>query len=375
MAGRRWSPLRQSLRRHRLALAVVALPTALALAYYGAVASDVYVSEASYIVRAPQRQSSSGLGALLQMTGVTGLGRATDDVYAVSEFMLSRDALHEVEGEVGIRAAMSKPTIDRLSRFDPFGLDGTFEALHRYYRTHIGVDIDPTSSISTLTVRAFDPHDAQAIAERLLRAAERRVNAINERALADAIGVAQKEETEAQSKAREAALNLASFRNEHSLVDPEREGALQLEQVTQLRQELVATRTQLAQLRAFAPQNPQVPATELRIRSLQAEIERMVSGVSGGAGSLASKNIEYERLSVEREFSQKRLIAAQAALVKAHETAMQQQLYLERVAEPSLPDEATEPRRLRSIVTTLAFGMICWALLALMIAGVKEHRD
>ena len=60
--------------------AIVGLPTLVAGVYYFAIASDLYLSEAKFIVRSPKQVQTSTLGALLQ---TTGLGRAADDTAAV----------------------------------------------------------------------------------------------------------------------------------------------------------------------------------------------------------------------------------------------------------------------------------------------------
>ena len=54
----------------------VIIPTALAVIYFGLIASDVYISESRFVVRSPQRQAQTGLGALLQGTGFS---RSQDD--------------------------------------------------------------------------------------------------------------------------------------------------------------------------------------------------------------------------------------------------------------------------------------------------------
>ena len=54
---------------NRLFLFTVALPTALAVLYFGVVASDVYISESRFVVRSPDRQAATGLGALLKGVG------------------------------------------------------------------------------------------------------------------------------------------------------------------------------------------------------------------------------------------------------------------------------------------------------------------
>ena len=49
--------------------------------------------------------------------------------------------------------------------------------------------------------------------------------------------------------------------------------------------------------------------------------------------------------------------------------------YVERVAQPSLPDDALEPRRLRGILATFVIGLVAWGILTLLLAGVREHRN
>ena len=48
------------LRRWRWFALFVVLPTALAILYYGAVAADIYVSESRFVIKAPERQRTSG---------------------------------------------------------------------------------------------------------------------------------------------------------------------------------------------------------------------------------------------------------------------------------------------------------------------------
>ncbi|HNI66108.1 MAG TPA: hypothetical protein PLK97_10235, partial [Pseudomonadales bacterium] len=79
-----------------LFLATVVLPTLLALIYYGLLASDVYISESHFVIRSPERQSTSPLGFLLKGAG---FARAEDDAHAVQNFMLSRDAVRALDGE------------------------------------------------------------------------------------------------------------------------------------------------------------------------------------------------------------------------------------------------------------------------------------
>ena len=82
-------------RINRLFLYTVVIPTALAIIYFGLLASDIYVSESRFMVRSPQKPIQAGmLGSLLQSTGIA---RTLDDQYSVHDYILSRDALKELK--------------------------------------------------------------------------------------------------------------------------------------------------------------------------------------------------------------------------------------------------------------------------------------
>ena len=159
------------------------------------------------------------------------------------------------------------------------------------------------------------------------------------------------------------------------MVDPERQATVQLQQVAKLQDELIATTTQLAQLKAFTPQNPQIQALELRAKTLRVEMATETTKIAGGDRSLANKAADFQRFSLEREFADKQLGSALASLESARNEAQRKQVYIERIVQPSLPDIATEPKRLRSILATFVLGLVAWGILSMLLAGVREHQD
>lgn len=360
----------RSVLAHKLFWLTVVLPTMAAIFYFGFIAADVYISESSFVVRSPERQSASPLGMLLKGTGFT---RSQDDSYSVQDFMLSRDALRALDEKLKLRAAYNKG--DMLSRFPGLDWDDSFENMHRYYQKMVGVQLDPVSSIATLTVRAFSTEEAQQINQHLLEMSEALVNQLNERGRQDMIRFAANEVTVAETKAKLAALTLARYRNEKGVIDPEKQSAIPLQQIAKLQDELISTKSQLAQLQLLTKENPQIPVLKKRIQMLETEIELESARVAGGGRSLASKAAEFQRLALEKEFADKQLASALASLEQARNEAQRQQLYLERIAQPSLPDAAMEPRRVRNILTTLVLGLVAWGVLTMIVAGIKEHLD
>jgi capsular polysaccharide transport system permease protein len=359
--------------RWHLFLVCVVLPTAVAVSYYGFIASDVYVSQSLFVVRSPERQSASPLGMLFKGAGFS---RAQDDAYVVNDFMRSREALMALETKLGIKQKFADEAIDPFSRFAGIDPDQSFEAFHRYFQKHAEQQIDSLSSITTLTIRAYSAQDAQRINEELLRLSEARVNQLNTRGRQDLIDFARQEVADAQRRALDASLMLADYRNRKGVIDPERQTAIPLQQIAKLQTELLAAKTQLAQVMLVAKENPQIPGLKQTVAMLEKEIEVESAKVTGDAKqSLASKAADYQKLALNKDFADKMLAGALTTLEQARSEAQRQQLYLERIAQPSLPDAALEPQRIRSILATFLMGLVVWGVAALMTAAVKEHMD
>src|SRR5271156_3958467 len=103
------------LKRHFALVLTVVAPTCLAILYYGFFASDVFISESRFLVRSPQHQNQSGLfGQLLQGSGLT---HSQDDTYSVHDYILSRDALRELDAKLEVRKAFTSKHVDPINRF------------------------------------------------------------------------------------------------------------------------------------------------------------------------------------------------------------------------------------------------------------------
>ncbi len=354
-------------------IVTVLVPTLLAVVYFGFVASDVYVSESRFVVRTPQRPAQTGLGALLQGTVFS---RSQDDTYSVHDFIRSRDALRELEERLKLREAYSAPEIDVVNRFP--GLtpwEDSFEAFFRYYQGRVSITYDAASSISVLKVHAFDATKARQVNEALLEMGERLVNQMNLRSRQDLITVAEQEVKVAETRAQAAAAALSVFRADRGVFDPDRQSTLQLQGVAKLREELLAARTQLDQVRQVSPNNPQLGVLRSRVEALERAVAAESAQVTGRQSGLSRKSPEFDRLTLEKTFADRQLAATLAALDNARSEASRKQLYLERLVEPNLPDDALEPRRIRSIVTTLVIGLVLWGTLSLVLASVREHAE
>jgi capsular polysaccharide transport system permease protein len=351
----------------------VIAPTCASILYLGFLASDVFISESRFLVRSPQHQSQGGLfGQILQGSGFS---RSQDDTYSVQSYILSRDALRELDAKLEVRAAFTRPQIDPINRFPGLSWDKSFEQFYRYYGKYVGVEYDPVSSISTLTVRAFTARDAQRINDLLLQMSESLVNTLNERSRQDLIRYARDEVKLAEENAKAAAVALFQYRSKHEIFEPDKQAALQLESVAKIQQELIATEAQLAQVQKLSPNNPQITGLDSRAGTLRRAIASEAAKVTSANDSFSARAPDFERLTLESIFADKQLGVALAGLDSARSEAQRQQLYLERLVQPSLPDTAMEPRRIRGVITVLLLGLVAWGVVSLLVAAIREHSD
>jgi len=360
--------------RHFLFTITVCVPTILSIIYFSLIASNIYISEASFIVRSPQQQSSSGLGSILQNTGLLNFSQSQEDVFTVKDYISSRDALKELNDQLNLTDSWSSWKIDVLHRFGVFGFRRDFEYLFEYYKKRVNVTTDSKSNITVLTTNVFSADQAKQINELLLQAAERIVNKLNERARQDLIGYATREVSRAEEKVKKAALALSTYRNKEGVVDPEKQSSFHFELIAKLQDEWISTKTELANLRAFAPGSPNPPKLELRAKTLQEAMNAELAKVAGGSNSLSSKDANYQQLALEREFAGQQLASALSSLETARNEAQRQQLYLEVISKPLEPDVAMQPKRIQGIIVTLVVGIIAYGIGSMLVAGIREHQ-
>lgn len=355
-----------------LFIAIVVLPTLVAVVYFGLLASDVYISESRFVVRAPGKPNVSPLGSIL---GAGGFASASDDSYAVVDYVRSRNALSDSNKDGMVRRIYSEPGISTIDRFDSPFRGQSNEQLYRYFGNKVDISFDSSSQITTLRVDAYTPQDARALNERLLEHSEKLINRLSERGRADAIQSAQVQVEDARTKARNAIIALGQFRNSSGIIDPEKQASINLQMISKEQDALLAERMQLAQLEAYTPNNPQIPASRTRIRVLEREIARQSGDVAGAPRSLSAAATRYQQLQFDSDFAGKQLAVALAALQEAENDARRKQIYVERIAEPNLPDYPLEPRRIRGVLATLVLSLLVWGVLVTLMAGIREHRD
>jgi capsular polysaccharide transport system permease protein len=360
----------------RLFMVVVVLPTVIASIYYLFIAAPIYVSEAQIVasVKNSPQGGSAGLGSVLASVGVSA-GQEEIAAYEVQNYMLSRNAILELQQKADLLGIVSRPEGDFLYRFPRPLQSAKLENFYKAYKRFVSVDYNLQTGLTTIKVRAFRPGDAQGLAEAMVNGAEGWVSKLNDRALADALTQAERQVGEAEAHLVKSQTALTSYRSTERLIDPEKSATASLELLSRLQIQAATLRAQRAAVAASTPQSPQLPLLGQQIAAFDAQMEQERSRSAGESDSLAPKVATYERLTLERDMAAKSLATAVEGVEAARLDARRQQLFLDRVVNPSLPDKADEPHRFQMIGLIFISCLLAYSILALVIAGLREHQQ
>jgi capsular polysaccharide transport system permease protein len=362
------------LRRKRMLLLIVVLPTLLVAGYLFLIASDQYESEAHFLVRnnEPTPAPVSGFGALL--SSAAGIGNSQTEAMSVADYLTSHDVVATLRRNDQLVERFHRDDVDLLSRLR--NGDPAPETLLRYYRKQIKVRFDPDTGITTLTVHSFKPEDSYQLARKLLELGEQRVNVLNERSYHDAIAMAQTQLFQAERAAEENQVRMTGFRQQRSDIDPQAQGQSQLTLVSQLTGQLASARAQLAMMGGMVSHSsPQYIAVVSRERALAAQVAAQQSRLTGSDKAIANDIGGYENLKMRQEFLAKQYETAAAALQSARETAQRQQLYVVQVVDANMPVKSLFPQRWRLLATVVVVLLLAYSIGWLIAAGVREHTN
>jgi len=191
------------------------------------------------------------------------------------------------------------------------------------------------TGITTLTVQAFTPQDAHRIATNLITISEQLVNRMNERATKDALDQAGKVITQAEEAVFRAQRDLTEFRNKENFIDPTSASLKVFDVIGGLSSDLATVRIQIAEVQKNSPLSPALDNLRNRERALSDQIAAESAKIVGSDQSLASKMATYERLVLQREFTDRALSLALDAHEAARQEARAKQLYIQPIVMPN----------------------------------------
>jgi capsular polysaccharide transport system permease protein len=362
--------VRNWLGRHRPFAFMVILPTLVAAAYYALIAAPQYLSEAHFIVLGAPTQHKGGEGGLGQMMASTG---GDTNTLAVIDFMQSREAVETLDREVNLKEIYHKPRLDLLARI---GAEPTLERLYRYlfrYDAMIHVRYDFMNFVGIIKVYAFDPADAQRVADRLLQLGDQLVDRLNKRSAEDALRVAHAEVRRAEERLVAVGEKLTRFRKQNQELDYTKSADTVLDVIARLEANLAQAQADLTGASIYLkPDSPKYQELKNQINALEDQITSQKARLTGEGGS-APEIASYERLQLERSFADQDYQIAARALEQAQLQAQKQQLFLVRTVDARTPQEAEYPRGFVIVLTLFVTLTVIYGIGWLILAGVREH--
>ena len=358
-------------------LAAVVLPTAIAAIYFLTIASSQYVSEIRFSVRHadPLRTDPT----LVSGSASASVAVAMLESQEVVQYVRSREMVDQIEKQIDLRSVYAAHGIDRFARLDP---SVSVEELTKYWNGMVDPFFDLSTGLITVSVRAFRPADAQAIAAAILSLSEKLVNDLSERARSDTLNYAEKAVSDAEKRLRAAEIAILDYRNQHNMLDPTLESKSSTELEARVTGELMNARVRYATMQSqLRPGAPALNLLQSQIAALQGQLDQLhatmarPNAAAGGKGgqTLSTVLTGYENLQVEQNLAGKTYEAALLSEQKAREQADRQQIYLEAFVQPALAQEPLYPQRGRSILVVFLVSFAVWCLGSLLYHAISDH--
>ncbi len=353
-------------------LLLVILPFLASSVYYAFIASDQYIAEARFAVRAVSGTEDAG-DSPGGATSALNMRSASQDAYVVTSFIHSTEILNRIGKKLDYRSMFVRQDADFLSRFRSSQSD---EEFLKYWNDHVSAYIDVTSGIITLKVRTFAPDDSVKLADAIIEESEKLINELSERARNDIVQ-SMKADVQKSGKAYgDTLVALNQFQNASGLLSPQTQAKNSGTILTGLLAKKLEFESRLFVMRQSNAQNsPTYQQLNLAKDSLDAQIEKMRSELTGPENaSLAKALLEYSRLETDRMIAEKLYESSQKNYDAVLAEALRKTLYLAVFVKPVLPDESIFPRRISTPLIILLALIVTWATLSLIWASVEDHR-
>ncbi|WP_320188855.1 RkpR, polysaccharide export protein [Agrobacterium rosae] len=354
----------------------VAVPTALTGAYMAFVAADQYHSSAAFAVRSIDGKVSSDiLGMFTQGSGGSSTG---SDSYMLLDYIRSERMIEAVTKTVDLEQAFARRGADFFYAMAP---GQPIEDRLEYWKNVVKVNFDHTSSILNLSVKAFEPQTAQAIADAIIVESERLINDLSLESRNGVLKASQEEVALAEARLSAARVSVRNFRDVTQEADPVEAAKLAAQLVGTLEQQLTQLKTELisAQTR-MATNSPRIRVITTQINSLETQLEqekqRFGSGTSGNnqSNDVATRILTYESLETEREFAEKAYTNALGGLEKARIDANNQQRYLATFIQPTLSQLAQYPTRAMNVALVFLACLFAWGIATMAYYNIRDRN-
>lgn len=355
-------------------LVFVVLPFCVTAGYLWTRAVDQYASSVGFTVR--REEAPVAMDFLGGLPGMSNASSSDSDI--LFEFIQSQELVEAVHADLDLHNLYGRHyDVDPVFSLAP---DSPIEDLVRYWQRMVMISYAPGTGLIELKILAFTPDDAQTIAETIFKRSSEMINQLSSIAREDATRYAREELSIAVEQLTKARQTLTEFRSRTQIVDPSADIQVQMGLLNTLQQQLGAELIEYDLLLLNAQSNdPRLQQSEQRITAIRDRISDERQKLGGGGTTADGEDYatlvsEFERLIVEREFTEQKYTGALSNYDLALAEAQRQSRYLAAYLNPTLAESAEYPRRILLLGLTGLFLMIAWSTSALIYYSLRDRR-
>lgn len=352
--------------------------------YITQVATQQYSASFSYVMQGSGGSAGTANSDGTVSTSPTSTGASMAEMmvanFMVSDYLSSPQAITDIEQKLDLRAMFSQSRIDRLARLPE---DASQETLARYWQGQISTNFDMMTGLTTVTIRAFSPEDAQALAAEMVVLSENLINELNLRPLADSVTFLESQVAASVKRLQAARDAVQAFRSKYLSIDPAAEASMTDLLVGKLTDQYVSVTTQIAVLSSQLTEDaPSVTQLERQAAAIADEIVKArqrvaqssaeLSNISSPA-SYAAQLQEFQNLQLELTIATSNYQSTEAALNAAKQRLSQQHFYVLTYVQPSAPQTSNYPDLFRALIIVLAVSLCFWIVSTLVALSLRDH--
>lgn len=343
----------------------------LAIAYWGLIASDRYVSEARIVIDRTDMAGGQGADFVALITG----GNKGNDLMLLREHLRSVDMLNKLDAKLDLRGHYSDRQYDFISRM--WFQDSSQEFFHRHFLGRVGIEMDNVAGVLRIRAQAYTPEMAQAIAVSLVEEGEAFMNEMAHRLAREQVAFLEKQVAQIGERVLKARTAVVEYQSAKGLVSPQASIEAIAAIVAKLEGQIAELKAkQQAMMGYLSPKAPEIAQLTLQIGALERQLREEQARLASPKGSTLSRTVEeFQRMQMEAEFAQDLYRNALAALEKGRIEAIRTLKKVSILQSPTRPQYPLEPRRIYNITIFAISVFVLVGIIQMLIAIIRDHRD
>ena len=281
---------------YRIVLAIVLLVGL----YYLLLASDRYATSSQVYIKS----TNSSAISIPTVPGLLATSSERQDALTMQEYIRSPDMLNHLEKSLDVKNHFTSSDWDWFSRM---GQDVTEEEFLDYYHSRLDLELNPESSILTITAQGFTAEFSQKMVAEIIAESESFINRISQKIAEEEISFVQRELDRSRTALDTVRRKILLFQNENNMLDPGAQSAAMQGVVHSLEAELVSLQAEQKALASYLNEDAaELVALNDRIGAISSQLseERLRMASADSDEKINKLTASFRELELELQFAQ-----------------------------------------------------------------------